>query len=172
MKRMTVESLIKDFGGDVVKIDKRLKVLSSNKCLLKKKKDYIDKKEFDKNLKEIMFEYDLLRECKEVINGKKVVNYFDLDENEIKELSFDSIEKGLRSLSSIKSRNNFNAEYVEKIEEKYVIFKKYKELKKDENIGKCDYKKIIECIKMIEEREEKEVNKEFVIKVLNSLMSK
>ena len=33
-------------------------------------------------------------------------------------------------------------------------------------------KKIIECIEMVKEREEKEINKNFVISVLNGLMNK
>lgn len=172
MKKLSVENLIKEFNGDIVLIDKRLRVLSSNKCNLKKKKELIGDKEYNKKLDLILKEMELLRECKEVVRGKKVVNYLDLEEDEIKELSFDSLEKGLRSLSSVKSRNICDIEKVEKIEKKYEIFKKYKEMKKDENSGKCDYKKIIECIEMIKEREEKEINKNFVISVLNGLMNK
>lgn len=165
---LSVEGLLNEYKGNMLLVDRRLKVLSSNKCNLKKNKEGYVEKDYNLKLSKIVLEYDMLKEVKEVLNGKKVVNYIDYSEEEIKELSYDSLEKGIRSLSSIKCRNRMDMKKIEEIEKKEVIYKKYKELNNVNNKGLIKKEELLKCIKVIEEL--KVVKKEEVIKMLNLLL--
>lgn len=162
-----LKELEEKYGKNMNMVNNRVRVLSSQKCLLNNRKGIMSENEFTKKMDIILREWELLREYKELINGKKTISYEDMKIEDIEKLSYEELERGLRGLSSIKSR--CKVERIESIERKYEEFKKVKEDKKVDNKGyiyKSDVVKMIEVVKNMG----KKVDREEIIELMEKLL--
>lgn len=159
--------LEKEYNKDITKVEKRIRNLSTKKCTLNNRMEMMKKETFEKEMGEVLKEWEILREYKAFLNGRKDINYLEMKREEILNLSYDDIEKGLRSLSSIKSR--CKVERIEGIEKKYEEFREIKELKKEKNNGYVKKVDVMKLIKVVEDMGNS-IKKKDVLELLNKLI--
>jgi len=153
---------------DVTEVNRKLKNLSSIKCNLNKKFKYgrIMEKEYNERMEEIN---SLTIKCQklkdEYSEGSRRKSYLELNEEEISKLSLDELERGIRSIDSIKCRDYDKADMCEDQKE---IFKKYKKDNSNKNKGLIEVKKIEEVLRVLDSNNIEDV--EIVKNMLNELI--
>lgn len=152
----------------VLKCNKVMKNLSSKKCLWIKKKGSIVDSEYNKGLESILKSMELIREGKSLIEGIKELSYLRSKED-IEKMSLIEIEKNLNSVRSKKSRLNINdIDMLKELENIELIYLDVKEKKKIDDNGYVEKIKIVDMIKLIENK--KSIKKDEIIRLLNELV--
>ncbi len=169
-----IEAKAVEFNHDLIKVNRELKRIASQKCLHKRHIGRMNKADYEKKLTEILRLEQLTKDAKALIEPKKK-HVTKFEQTDVDILDYDETKKAIRSIQSKKSNTYWltpeageNEEYKEacRIEQMLQEHLKTVEPIKPEQVRKTEVAAIKEQIETNED-----LTKEQLLELMNKLLN-